>query len=441
MSERGETAPVIPYLLAVCAVLCMPSVTAAQQPSSAELEGEQTEAETSDASLATPKDGRAEEEKESGEEEEGRAESERKPRLEAQGNVEPEQSAETTRSEGPTKREEKIQEALKRQLQSGQKQVHIYQLVEEMVDEVLADVRDLRVNAISPAAMRKMGVTPNLSTQFGQFVEATLVNALANHTDVRVKRCAACQSMRSRVEDGDWVVSLGLTRQKQLRKEAERLGVKTFLDAHFSYFPGANIVAMEIEFVRARDGAIMWSETYRSDSTTAAILRSGDRVKSRKERVAELERKIEERPYFGHTLYMGASHIPYDSPEGGITGAALGYRLYEEFGPTLRWRYGIGAEAFANFSSSPLLGSFIGATVQYDILEPDLNLPQVRTGPTINGFFAGQEGNSASFEWGIDVVLQFRLGAGLSLMYFVPTQFAGSDLGGFSYKARVSFNW
>ena len=363
------------------------------------------------------------------------------PTVEPQGEVEAEKPAETTRADGPTERERKLEKALDRQLKSGQNEIHIYQLVEEITDEVIADIRDLRIGAISPAAMRRLGLTRNLSQQFGEFVEATLVNAIANHTDVRVKRCVACQSLRSRIDEGDWVVSLGLTRQKQLREEAERLGVKTFLDARFSYFPQANIVAMQVEFIRAEDGAVMWTETYRSDSTTAAILRSGDRVKSRKERVEELERKLEERPYFGHTFYLGVSHIPYDSPEGGITGAALGYRLYEEFGATRRWRYGFSLEGFGNFSSNPLMGGFVGATLQYDLLAPDLNKPELRTGPVVSGFFAGQEGNSAAIEWGLDVILQFRLGAGVSAMYFIPTTFAGADLGGFGYKARISFNW
>lgn len=360
--------------------------------------------------------------------------------------VEPEPSVE---KEGPDREEaKKRQKALRRQIRSGQNAVPIYQIAEEMIDEVVIDVRDIRTVAVSPTAMRKMGLTPNLSDQFGDFIEATLVNALANDTEIDVKRCEACQSLRSRIEDGDWVVSLGMTRQEQLRNEARRLGVKTFLNARFSYYPGANIAAMNVEFVRADDGKILWSETYRSDATTAAILRSGDRELSRKERVSELERKIEERPYFGYMLYLGNAHIPYDSPDGGITGASLGMRLYEQWGPQKRWRYGIGGEAFANFSSNPLLGAFLGATVQYEILEPNLNRPTVRTGPTISGFLSGfgaggggQQANSGAIEWGVDVVMQFRLGAGLSLMYFIPTTFAGADLGGFSYKARISFNW
>ena len=100
------------------------------------------------------------------------------------------------------------------------------------------------------------------------------------------------------------------------------------------------------------------------------------------------------------------------------------------------------AEGFANFSdANPLLGSFVGATLLYEIIEPNLNSPTYRTGPTLSGFFAGTEGNSVALEWGFDVALQFRLGLGLSIMYFNPVEFAGGDLGGLGYKFRASFNW
>lgn len=373
---------------------------------------------------------------------ESNAPTEELPGLEPLGEeaVPPPQTRETVQD---MERYTQIRESTRRQLQTGQGAIHIYQLVEEMVDEVVADVHDFaHIDAVSPVAVRRVGLTPNLSAEFGAFVEATLVTSLAANTDLTLKQCAACESLRSRVEDGQWVVSLGLTRQEDLRREARRLGVKAFLDAKFSWFPGANVVALNVQIVRAEDGAIMWAETYRSDATNAAILRSGDRVISRAEREKELERLLEARPYYGHMLYVGGSFIPYDGPEGGIGGAALGYRLWEKFGVDRRWMFGIGAEGFLNFSpTNPLLGSFVGASISHEIFPPDLNAPTFRVGGTAAGFITGQEGNSVAFQADFDMVLQFRLGFGVSAMYFLPVSFAGADLGGFGAKARASFNW
>lgn len=348
---------------------------------------------------------------------------------------------EITSRERARQRDDIIRDSTRRQLQSGQNQIHIYQLVEEMIDEVIADLATLNSRAFSPVAFRQLQLTPNLSAQFGEFVESTLITAVVSHTDIAVKRCIACNAMRSRVDNGDWVVSVGMVHHDELRAEAERLGTNAYMDARFSFFPGANIVAMQVELFRADDGAILWSETYRSDATTAAILRTGDRVQSREERVSELERRIDERPYYGHQLYVGAGYLPYDGPSGGFGGLSIGYRLYEKFGADLRYLFGIGAEAFANFSDNGILGSFIYGVFQFELYQANLNQPTVRTGPALGGFFAGSEGNSAFAEWGIDAQLQYRLGAGASVYYFLPTEFDGFDLGGFGVKGRVSFNW
>ena len=124
--------------------------------------------------------------------------------------------------------------------------------------------------------------------------------------------------------------------------------------------------------------------------------------------------------------------------------------MYEYLGDARRWRYGIGAEAFANLglggengqvSADALVGAFLGASAHYRLFSEDLNEPAFWTGPTLSGFIAGSEGNSFAVEWALEGVFQFRLGAGLSLMYFVPVRFADRDLGGLGWKARVSFNW
>lgn len=355
------------------------------------------------------------------------------------------QSAQSVRTQEKARDDQaralELRESTLQQIQAAEGTIHIYQIIEEMLDEVVADISKLNHTVLSPTAIRSIGLTPNLSAQLGDIVESTLISNVVNNTSVAIKRCASCRALRSRVEGDSWVVTLGITNQEDLRSEANNIGVQTFMDARLSYFPGANIVALQVEIFRASDGAILWTETYRSDATTAAILRSGDRVVTRAERLKELERKIDQRPYYGHILYGGMTYIPYDSPLGGSSGAALGYRLYEKFGENNKYLFGIGAEGFVNLSDNPILGSFISATFQWEVYQANLNQPILRTGPTIGGFIAGTEGNSAFAEWGVDLVLQYRLGIGVSAMYFLPVDFGGYDLGGLGAKGRVSFNW
>ena len=56
-------------------------------------------------------------------------------------------------------------------------------------------------------------------------------------------------------------------------------------------------------------------------------------------------------------------------------------------------------------------------------------------------FVAGIQGNTLSFESMFDVIMQFRLGLGLSIYYAIPVAFGAYDVGGLGYKFRFTFNF
>lgn len=346
-----------------------------------------------------------------------------------------------------------INQRMRDYVQSSATKVTIHQVVQEMIDDFIADTRDLRIAAVSPLAVRNVGLSPNLAKPFGDWVESELINALAKHTDIRVKRCIACKALKTRVDKDDWVVSLGHTTQQDLADEAKRIGVVAYADAFVSWIPGANTVSLNVQIYRAVDSKILWTETYQSDATTAAILRSGDRILTRDEAREELVRKIDQRPYYGYQLFGGAGVIPYEppstaptqdgsAPNRSITGVLIGGRIYEKWGEDLRFLYGFHGEAFVNVSEeNPLLGAFLGATTLYQLNEPNLNQPIYRAGGTVQGFIAGSEGNSFALEANFEVILQFRFGLSVGAFYFFPTDFAEGILGGPGAKARIVFNW
>ena len=338
---------------------------------------------------------------------------------------------------------DEVERRVRAYIESSDSSVTIYQIVEEMIDDFVADIDELNQGVLSPVAIRGIGMTPNLSEPFGLWVESELINALSKHSDMRVKRCISCHALRTRMEGEDWIVSRGFVDQSELAAEAKRLGVSAYLDAFVAYVPGANVVSLNIQIFRATDGKVLWTESYRSDATTAAILRSGDRVLTRDEARAELVRKLEERPYYGYQVLAGGGFIPYDNPAvGALGGLVIGGRIYEEFGAQRRLLYGVQVEGFINRSeAAPLSGAFVGATAQYQLNVPNLNQPIYRAGGAVQGFIAGNEGNSFLFEGLIEAIFQFRFGASLGVFYFVPTTFAGFDLGGAGLKARFLINF
>ncbi len=325
---------------------------------------------------------------------------------------------------------------------SSASKITINQIVQEMVDDFTADVKKLNLAAISPMAIRGVATTPNLTPSYSDWVHSQLINSIARHARLNVKRCISCGALTTELDGDEWVVSLGQTTQEELAEVAKNLGVIAFLDVYLAYDPGANTVSMSVQIYRATDGKVLWSETYMSDATTAAVLRSGERLQTREEAYEELVRKIQEKPYYGYQLTIGMGVIPYDSPSAGsLTGIQIGGRIYEKFGEDKRLLYGLHGESFIKIGENAIAGAFVGALGQYQINEPNLNDPIYRVGGLVQGFIAGSEGNSVAIEANAEAIFQFRLGASLGLMYFRPVTFAGSQLGGFGAKARFLFNW
>lgn len=317
--------------------------------------------------------------------------------------------------------------------------VPLYLVFEEMIEEAIAELQDADVGEISPIAVRSVRASPQLSAWYVGQVQQQLTAQIIEHTAHQIRHCITCESLRSRVEDGDWVITLGVANHRELQQEAELLGVQSFMDIRLGYFPEQNVASLAIEIFTPARGTIQWARSYRSDATTAAILRTGDRMETRAERVEELERRLDSRPSVMHQPSIGAGFIQISGPEQFVFGAMLGYRLFEQFGGDRRWLFSLGGEGFFNFdTAAPLIGGFINAALQYELLPPNLNDFSLRTGPALGAFLAGSEGNSFVAEWGIDGVFQFLLGAGISIFYFVPTPLGDQDLGGFGGKARFT---
>ncbi|MAD61724.1 MAG: hypothetical protein CMH49_09495 [Myxococcales bacterium] len=330
---------------------------------------------------------------------------------------------------------------LKEYIRSGDDSISIYHVMAELLDEMMADVQKLRISQVSPLAIRGVAVSPNLSPLFSQFIEGAITSRFSQSSDIKLRYCASCQSLRTQVEGEEWVLKLGWTSQKDMENTAQVLGVNSFLDAHISYIPAANQVMLSVKIFSVSDGTILWAETYSSDETTAAILRSGERVVTREEAYRELIRKIEARPYYGYQLYFGGGMIPFEGPLGDINFITLGIKFYEKFGQNKRNQFGIFGESALNVFTNPLLGAFFGGMYQRQINTPNLNDIQFWGGGAMSFFVAGIQGNTLSFESMFDVIMQFRLGLGLSIYYAIPVAFGAYDVGGLGYKFRFTFNF
>jgi len=325
--------------------------------------------------------------------------------------------------------------------------VDFFELVDDMLDEVARQVSLLDPNLLSPLAIRMVRLSANLRPEFARTLEARLTARLMQSTPVKVTICAECEALRSRVENGAWVVTLGAVRQEDLRRLGESTGIKTFMDLDFTYSADTGVIWMEATAFRASDGGVVWSDAYRSDGTMAVLLREGSRIPSREEKAAELEQKIAGRPNYGYALSMGIAQLGYSAPTGDVMGAQVSFRLQERFGENQRTLFGLSAGILTTGPPSStkkpqaLNSILFGAYFSYDLSRPNLNQPELWVYGEAGGMFSGNEGNTFYAESGVDVHLKFRLSLMAGLMYVLPTLYSNYDLGGLGFRLRVALNW
>ena len=336
---------------------------------------------------------------------------------------------------------------IEQMVQRSRDSVDFFDLVDDMLAEVARQLSREDPALLSPMAVRLVRLSANLRPEFARTLEARLVARVVASTSIKMTVCAECSALRSRVEDGNWTVTLGAVKQEDLRRLGETTGVKTFLDVDFSFSPDANVIWMEVMAFRASDGAVVWSDAYRSDATMTALLRTGKRIPSRAEQAALLEQKLAARPSYGYAASFGVAEMGYSAPTGNITGAQIALRFHERFGENQTSLFGMSAGIFStgvpkkDQQPQALNSILFGAYYSYDLSEPNLNKPELWVYGEVGGMFTGNEGNTFYLEGGLDLHLKWRLSLEGGLMYVFPTQFSGYDLGGPGFRLRVAMNW
>jgi hypothetical protein len=325
--------------------------------------------------------------------------------------------------------------------------IDFFELVDDIIDEIARKLALEDPNLLSPMAIRLVRVSANLRPEFAHTLEARLTARLINATAVKISLCVECEALRSRVENGSWVITLGAVKQEDLRRLGETTGIKTFMDLDFTFSPDQNVIWLEATVFRASDGNVVWSDAYRSDGTMTALLRTGQHIPTRAERAAELEQKIAGRPSYGYAASLGMLQMGYQGPTGDIVGANVSLRFHEKFGEEQGSLFGISAGIFTtgppSTSKQPqaLNSILLGAYYSHDLSAPNLNKPELWAYGEAGGMFTGNQGNTFYLESGVDLHLKYRLSFEGGLMYVFPTTYSGYDLGGLGFRLRVALNW
>jgi len=353
----------------------------------------------------------------------------------------------------PLSRESQMTSLEKMMLRSDSA-VSLNTVIDELLDELVAKLAKQDSHLISPMAIRWIKISPLLRADLAQSIDTRLTARLVEKTEVTQVVCTDCRSLRSRIEGREWVVSLGVVHQSDLRRVAEDIGARTFIDIDLDYTPAPpqTQVILSARVFRASDARVLFATAIRADETTAAVLRTGKKPVSREEQLAELERKLESRPFYGLQAEIGMMWIPFDEPiQGTIGGAMFGGSAYERFGVDRRHFYGIEVKGFLN--PNRLIAGMLSAFYGYQVTELDLNKPEIDLSWAGGAFIAtaaSNQGNSVIFQSNIDVIMRWRFSFGGGITYLIPTKYddgsghcpmTGCDMGGLGVQTRFGFNW
>ncbi len=320
--------------------------------------------------------------------------------------------------------------------------VELSDLLDEMLAEAAVELAGLPLADVSPLAVRQVALGSNLRASFAPRLRQRVTTLLHAGTRIEVKMCLECEATTAKVEGEELRITRGVSSTARLRALGETLGVETFLDVRFGFDPEADLVELELMLFRARDGRVLWADSYRSDSTTPMLLRTSEAPQSREERIEDLRMLLEGRPFFGYVATTGIMLVPYDGPNGDIFGPTAGFRLYERFGTDRRALFGIDAMGFLDFES--LAGAIVSAGGWWVPIEPDLVNPELRIGGKVGAFITGAEVNTGVFQLGAELLLRYRFGLYAYAAYFLPSGYTtggGTSIGGLGASAGVSFNW
>lgn len=332
-------------------------------------------------------------------------------------------------------------ERLIEDLAAAHGEISLPELLDEILADVVAEIAERPAQWVSPLAVRTVRLGANVEPGFGRRIVAALVTSIHAGTDVRVVECLECQLTRTEVVDGRWVVRRGLTTNAESRRVAAQIGAKSFLDLSFGFEPETDQVQLDVQIVRAEDAVVLWSDTFRADSTTPMLMRSSFAPQRRKDRLRDLEMLLEGRPMYGYAANAGFMLLPYDDPVAGdIGGATAGFRLYERFGEDRQVMFGLDMMGFLN--TERLAGGLFSAGMWWVFPRPDLVNPELRLGAKAGAFVAGSAGNAAVFQLGAEVLLRYRFGLYGYLLFMTESELEpGRFLGGLGFSAGMSFNW
>jgi carbon monoxide dehydrogenase subunit G len=296
-------------------------------------------------------------------------------------------------------------------------------VLDEMIDELAADLARVGASRFSPLLFDRIRLSANVSPQFAEIVEARLAAALMRAANLSLVRCMECRGTRTRIESASWVVTRGITGRAQLAQIGRDYGARGLLSVSLTVQQEPASMAMDVELIRPDDATVAFAESYRARADDALLYRGVDRAQGRQQRLEDLQRRLDARPLWGMAVSIEGAWIPVDGRPA-LYGAIAMVHVLERIGEEREWRVGLSGGGLIN---STLVGGVLGATVLRRVTSETVNGTGISVGGTGGVFITGSAGSSAIGTARVEWVTGYRVGLTASLSYLVPFKLQNKD--------------
>jgi hypothetical protein len=168
------------------------------------------------------------------------------------------------------------------------KERDFYTTIQDALGDFEYDLKNDLVKGAQNLAIRDVVTGEKVPRSFRPQLETMITEKMIKVTKSKIILCTNCEARRLDLKDDKIVMTSARINQKELARLAKQQGIDHFLNVVFDYHPTGIVIDMTI--TDAPDGRIVWSKSYNSETSRAALLRRGfdmDEMTGEQRRITE----------------------------------------------------------------------------------------------------------------------------------------------------------
>ena len=328
--------------------------------------------------------------------------------------------------------QKQYEQRVKKLVGTGVPKREVLAILDQLLHALISDLQERSLTRLSPLALKGIGVRSPLAPQVADWLELRFSTLIAQQSQIQFKFCAGCQSQKTSLNDGSWVIQHGYPPSPRLAQLGREIGVKQFIDFEVSWNGQANTVHLQARLFDVKSAQIDWQEDYRSNPITSKTQRRGGKGVKIGHGIYDDQKKLHlNRSDHLFMVALGYGTLPTQLGNQSAYHLAFGYG--EAFGNLDRFRYQLVIEPFFNTRPGLWGGSLTGALhwrlSQLQMLPLDPKDPSIAHLINPDKTIDLKHLNKREMKKYLDPLNGWWIHGGLSMMYVETNQGVAFQLG------------